>query len=392
MSIFNSLGSNYSTKQVWRSLLPASPNAPAALADDLKRLYSAPSVYLTYKGREAITLVLRQLNLSAGSYVAINGYTCYVVYAAVQAAGFKPYMLDIDENNLNFSAETLKRGLQAQPHIKAVIIQNTLGMACDMAAIKELCDQHNMPLIEDLAHSAGLKYATGQQAGTVGSAAALSFSQDKIIDAVSGGAAVLHQAVSPEPALASVSLKLRVQAFFYPLNSLLIRKTHTIGFGKIWLKLLKILKLLPNQMAGDPKVVRKLPAHQARATQLALSDLPAVLMHRQKIAAIYHAAIAEGVQLPFDSDAVYIRFPLKVGDPRSLESHLRTAGIHIARPWYDAVIAPGRYMPLTDYQAGTCPHAEDMAAHIINLPTHINVTQTDAQFIAGKVNEWLKLQ
>ncbi len=389
MNIFNSLGSNYSSTQVRQSLLPASSSTTADLSKQLQQDYHAEAVFLTYKCREAITLILRQLQLPAGSYVAINGYTCYVVYAAVVAAGFKPYLLDISKDNLNFSVNTLNEALQKERTISAVIVQNTLGMPAPIDGIREMCLQHKLPLIEDLAHSAGMVYPNGQRAGTVGAGAAFSFSQDKIIDAVSGGAAVLFQKKAFVPDYLPVSLWQRWQAYWYPLNTFLIRKTFNSGLGKVWLKAFRMLKLMPDQMAGNPKDIRALPNCQAKQARQAFQDLPEVISHRQAIAAIYQKALLERVQLPHVDGSVYVRFPLLVDDPRRLQDFLKREGIHTSQPWYDAVIAPGKYMSQTDYQVGQCPNAEYVADHIANLPTHVNISEDQARELAEKVNQWL---
>jgi dTDP-4-amino-4,6-dideoxygalactose transaminase len=346
-------------------------------------------VFLAYKCREAITLILRQLQLPSGSYVAINGYTCFVVYAAVVAAGLKPYLLDISKDNLNFSANTLAEALKKERLLCAVIVQNTLGMSSPIEGIRELCLQQKLPLIEDLAHSAGLVYPSGKRAGTVGQAAAFSFSQDKIIDAVSGGAALLFQKKAFEPDYMPVSTWQRLQAYWYPLNTFIVRKTHHLGLGKIWLRLLKLTKLIPNQMAGNPEDIRMLPNHQAKQALQALQLLPETIAHRQKIAAIYQKTLPPAVQLPHQDGSVYIRFPLLVEDPRGLETYLKQYGMYLGRPWYDAVVAPGKYLARTDYQQGQCPDAEYIAEHMANLPTHININEAQAQALAEKVNQWL---
>jgi dTDP-4-amino-4,6-dideoxygalactose transaminase len=314
------------------------------------------------------------------------------VYAAVKAAGLKPYMVDIAKDTLNFSSTALETALKTEPAIKAAIVQNTLGMSAAIDGISRLCQQYGISIVEDLAHSAGLTYSSGQAAGTVGIAAALSFSQDKMIDAVSGGAALLFQPKAFEPDYQSVGGWQRLQAFWYPFNTFIVRKTHSFGVGKAWLKFLRATKLLPDQMAGDPREIRVLPNHQAKWAAIARKDLPAAIRHRQKIADVYRQALPAEIQIPHQAGSVYIRFPLLVNNPRGLETYLKTQNIHIARPWYDAVIAPGRYMLQTDYQTGQCPNAEYVAEHIINLPTHINISEAQAQELAGKVHEWLKSQ
>jgi lipid II:glycine glycyltransferase (peptidoglycan interpeptide bridge formation enzyme) len=69
---------------------------------------------------------------------------------------------------------------------------------------------------------------------------------------------------------------------------------------------------------------------------------------------------------------------------------MKTHGIRIADTWYDAPVAPKKYLRRTNYRSGTCPHAEHLAERIVNLPTHVNVSQDDARAIASLINEWAR--
>ncbi|MBP9131599.1 DegT/DnrJ/EryC1/StrS aminotransferase family protein, partial [Candidatus Saccharibacteria bacterium] len=116
------------------------------------------SVYLFYKGREALRQAMLAADLKKGSAVAINGFTCFVVDEAVTEAGLKSEYLDIDKDQLHFTAKTLEKAVKSNPKIKAVIIQNTLGYPCDIVGIEAICKKNGLLLIEDLAHSFGLVY------------------------------------------------------------------------------------------------------------------------------------------------------------------------------------------------------------------------------------------
>jgi len=392
MSIFNSLGTNYTGKMVWRSLLPAKKTATQDLAQKLTTHYGAQATLLTFKCREALAFILRELNLPTGSKVAINGFTCYVVYEAVEAAGLVPHFLDISPGELNFSAETVEQALKADSSIKVVMIQNSLGIPSDAAAIKKVCDKAGIHLVEDLAHSAGLKYTDGQEAGTVGVAAALSFGQNKIIDAAAGGAAVFHKDITPPDALPSVSLWLKLTTYWYPLNTWFIRKTHRFIIGKVLLKVYKSLKIIPEPADGYAGDVRVLPTHEAGLALAYFNDLDTVIAHRQKIAEIYRSALPASVQLKHFDEAIYIRFPLIVKDRMALTRYLQQFQVLLGTPWYDVVVAPRRFMSKVAYEPGSCPEGEKVAEQIINLPTHININEATAHFIADKVNAWLQLQ
>lgn len=388
MNIFNSLGSNY-TKSLGVYRLHSSSRAPSQLKSFLKQHYQAEAVEVTYKGREAITLALQQLDLPAESQIAVCGYTCYAVYQAVVAAGLEPVYIDIEKDQLNFTAQQLESVIRSTPNLRAVMIQNTLGMPADIEAIAALCKQHKLELVEDLAHSIGLVYSSGKEAGTIG-ITALSFSQDKMIDAVSGGAVVSQRALRVQPELKPASLKHRFTTRLYPWATWLIRSTIRIQIGRVILKLMKTLTLLPGPMSGQAAPAHRLPAWHSQIALHSFKQLPERIAHRQEIAAVYRKWLPSTIQFQHTDTAIYLRFPIVVERPKDLIAHLSSKGIYLSDRWYDAPISPKKSLSLTNYKAGQCPNAEYVAARMVNLPTHVHVTKQQARQIAEYINSWLE--
>src|SRR3989338_10519340 len=163
MNIFNSLGSNYNASYVLKALFSIGSREDIKdLKNLLEERYQGKPI-LFYKGREALTIALKILNLADDSQIAINGFTCVAVFNAIRKAGFKPLCLDLEENGgLNFTAKTLENSLKSNKNIKVVIVQNTLGYPCDIEKIEKLCREHKLILIEDLAHCVGTVYKDGR--------------------------------------------------------------------------------------------------------------------------------------------------------------------------------------------------------------------------------------
>ena len=113
MNIFNSLGSNYDLNFAFKSLFgKTDSSSQKKLKQLLEQKYRGKAI-LTYKGREAIELALETLDLPENSFIAINGFTCFAVYKAVDAAGFFAEILDLDNyKNLNFSSSLLEKKLK----------------------------------------------------------------------------------------------------------------------------------------------------------------------------------------------------------------------------------------------------------------------------------------
>lgn len=393
MNVFNSLGSSYDFKFALKSLF--SLNNPAnseKLRKILEEKYSGNAT-LVYKGREAIELALKSLDLPQDSEVALNGFTCFVLYEAVVKAGLKAKFFDIDKS-LNFSARTLEQALKKSPQIKAVVIQNTLGYPCEIEEIERVCRENNLVLIEDLAHSVGAKYKGGEEVGTVGKVVILSFSQAKIIDGVSGGAIILKKS-KKEFELKKVSLRQQLLDRFYPLKTWEIRTTYSLGLGKLIHFVLKKLNLLSRPVEGDYYGGHNLSHWQAKLVEYSLSQLAINLEHRRKIARIYSQKISKRALSKKIVDLIdlssNLRFPIFVEKRIKLIEFLERNGIYLSDIWYDAPVAPKRYLRQTAYK-GECPNAEKISETILNLPTHKNVSEKTALFISSKINQWLTLQ
>lgn len=387
MSIFNSLGSNYNFKYVWQSLFSEASDQNRKLVNFLQDKYGGKTI-LTYKCREALTLALKILDLPKGTMVGMNGFTCFFVYKAIEQAGLTPICLDLEEKNsdLNFSAETLGKIIK-EKDIKAVIIQNTFGYPCDIEKIRKICDEKNIILIEDIAHCVGTKYKDGKEAGTVGDFVTLSFSQDKVIDSVSGGALVIRNKKYQKHNLALQGESLQSYQYskdkFYPLFTYKIRFLYPLGLGKPFHFLIKNLNLLSNPMQKGLYDFYSLPNWYCNLALIEFKNLSQQLNHRKEIAKIYAKNLNKKVlQKEIISKinlSTNLRFPIFVENRGDLIKFLKQSRIFVSDIWYCSV-------------APECPNAVNISHIILNLPTHINVSKKDALKISERINIWLKSQ
>ncbi|MBI2330368.1 aminotransferase class I/II-fold pyridoxal phosphate-dependent enzyme [Candidatus Daviesbacteria bacterium] len=382
MNIFNSLGSNYNLNFVFKSLFAAgSRQDKKALEDFLNEKFDGKTLLL-YKGRQAIEIALKLLDLPKTSVVAINGFTCFAVYQAVINAGLSVDYIDIEKGDLNFSPNQLRNKLKGNPDIKVIIIQNTLGYPAQVEEIATICKENNIILIEDLAHSVGGKF---------GDFVALSFSQDKLIDAISGGALICK---NKKYNFDNLEEKDEIKDRLYPLLTYVIRNTYSFGPGKIIHKILKILDLLSKPMDENLAFSTIAPWY-CNLIKEEFDNLENNLNRRRKIASIYSQNIDQKIlfsrlvkNIP---NSTNLRFPIFVENRASLISFLKKQNIFVSDIWYDAPIAPKKYMLQTDYNH-QCPNAEKISEIILNLPTHKNVSEKDAVQISQLINQWIKQQ
>lgn len=279
--------------------------------------------------------------------------------------------------------------------IKAVITQNTLGIPCKIEKISQFCLENDSLLIEDLAHSVGTTYDDGKTAGTVGDMVVFSFSQDKLIDAVSGGALIIRNQKFTHFSFSSFnkhSLWGIIKDRTYPANTFKIRKLYPLGLGKLLHQFFKLINILPKPVESDPHMY-EMKSWQAQLALFQFQDLNKNMQHRKSIAKIYAKELDDKITNKTINNLVNqsscLRFPIFAEKRSRLISFLKQHGIYVSDIWYDAPISPKRYMKEIKYK-GNCKVAEEISETIINLPTHRNVSEIDAQKISFLINKCLQ--
>lgn len=104
--------------------------------------------------------------------------------------GCVPVFVDIDIETHNVDVDALEEAIG--PKTKAVMIAHSLGNPFNVARVAELCEKHNLYLIEDCCDAFGAKM-NGQGVGTFGDLATLSFYPAHHITMGEGGAVLMDK-------------------------------------------------------------------------------------------------------------------------------------------------------------------------------------------------------
>jgi dTDP-4-amino-4,6-dideoxygalactose transaminase len=83
-------------------------------------------------------------------------------------------------------ARALKESKEKNKLPKAVVIVNLYGQSANYDALCKICDEYNVPIVEDAAESLGATY-NGKHSGTFGKLGVFSFNGNKIITTSGGG-------------------------------------------------------------------------------------------------------------------------------------------------------------------------------------------------------------
>ena len=97
-----------------------------------------------------------------------------------------PVFIDTEEESWNMDPVALEKAFELYPDVKLVVCAELYGFPGRIDLIKEICERHGALLIEDAAEAMGATL-NGQQCGSFGDYAAISYNGNKIITGSSGG-------------------------------------------------------------------------------------------------------------------------------------------------------------------------------------------------------------
>lgn len=162
----------------------APENAPVTLLErEFAQLLGAKYALAVSSCSAALFLSLKALGLPRDTKVLIPAFTFAAVPSAVVHADCVPVLVECGDN-YRIDMDDFKTKLTGD--IGAVLISHMRGHTSDMDAILTLCKAHDVPLIEDAAHSLGTVW-DGQNIGTIGKIGCFSFQSYKLLNAGEGG-------------------------------------------------------------------------------------------------------------------------------------------------------------------------------------------------------------
>lgn len=137
-------------------------------------------------GTAAIHLALRLLGIRQGDVVFVSDLTFSATCNPIVYENGTPVFIDAEPDTWNMSPEALKRAFDKYPNPKAVVCAHLYGTPAKLDEIMAICEEHDVPFIEDAAESLSSTYK-GRQTGTFGKYGIYSFNGNKIITTSGGG-------------------------------------------------------------------------------------------------------------------------------------------------------------------------------------------------------------
>lgn len=132
----------------------------------------------------ALHLSILAAGIEPGDEVITSALTFCATVNAIIHAGGTPVVVDVDPRTMNIDPEQVRSRLG--PRTRAIIPVHFAGRPCDMEALCDIADEHDLTLIEDCAHAIEAEYK-GRKAGTFGDFGCFSFYVTKNVVTGEGG-------------------------------------------------------------------------------------------------------------------------------------------------------------------------------------------------------------
>lgn len=134
----------------------------------------------------ALFMSLKAAGLEYQDKVFTNAFTFTAVPSSIVHAGGIPIYIECNSQYI-IDIEDFKRQIKQHPDAKYFIVSHMRGHISDMEAIKAICDEQGIYLIEDCAHSLGAKWSNGKQVGHTAKIACFSSQSYKMLNSGEGG-------------------------------------------------------------------------------------------------------------------------------------------------------------------------------------------------------------
>jgi dTDP-4-amino-4,6-dideoxygalactose transaminase len=138
-------------------------------------------------GLDALTLILRALNIGPGDEVIVPANTFIATWLAVTQVGATPVAVEPLVETCNMDPVAAETAITSRT--RAIIPVHLYGQAADMTRIGEIGRRHGVHVVEDAAQAHGARHG-GRRVGGLGIAAAFSFYPGKNLGALGDGGAV----------------------------------------------------------------------------------------------------------------------------------------------------------------------------------------------------------
>jgi len=166
-------------------IAPLGPNVNG-FEEEVAKKVGVKSAAALVSGTAAIHMALKAAGVGEGDIVFCPTFTFSATANPIIYQNATPVFIDSDYETWNMNPKALEEAFEKYPNVKAVLLVHLYGLSADMNKIMDICDKHDVVVIEDAAESLGTYYK-GKHTGTLGNYGIFSFNGNKIITTSGGG-------------------------------------------------------------------------------------------------------------------------------------------------------------------------------------------------------------
>lgn len=341
------------------------------LEQKLCEITEAKYAVVVSNGTAALHLAAMAAGITEGDEVIVSSITFAASANCVLYCGGTPVFADINPNTYNIDPEEIKKLIT--PKTKAIVAVDFTGQAVELDKIRAICEEHNLILIEDAAHSIGTYY-DGKPVGSIADMTTFSFHPVKTVTGGEGGAITTNdeELYKKLRLLRTHGITRNADEMAHPTDDPWYQEQVCLGYNY------------------------RMTDFQAALVLSQLKKLPAFSMRRKAIVEKY--------------DDAFIMMPEIKIQREILESdttrHLYIIRLNLdtltctRREFFDALYAENtrpqvHYLPVywhshyekLGYKKGLCPNAEKFYEEAMSIPLYFSMTDEDVEDVITAVKK-----
>lgn len=327
----------------------------------LEAYTGAKHVITVGNGTDALQIALMGLGLKPGDEVITPTFTFIATAEVAALLGFTPVVVDVDWGTMNISVEAIRKAIT--PRTKAIVPVHLFGQCADMEPIMAIAQEHHLYVVEDACQAIGAQYTfsdgTTRQAGTMGDIGCTSFFPSKNLGCYGDGGAIFTN-----------NDELAAQMRAIANHGMVVRYHHDrVGVNS------------------------RLDAIQAAVLDAKLPHLDEYIAARQRAAAYYDKAFAGNPHVltparQAHSTHVYHQYTLRLlGVDRDKVREALAEREIPSMVYYPVPLHLQKAYQDPRYKAGDFPVAERLAACVLSLPMHTELSDEQLLAITSAVGE-----
>ncbi len=322
-------------------------------------------------GTAALHLAALAAGFGEGDEVIVSSITFAASSNCVLYCGAKPVFADIRPDTYNIDPDSIRSLIT--PRTKGIVAVDFTGQSVEHDAIREICQEHDLILIEDAAHAIGTKYK-GRPIGSIADMTCFSFHPVKTVTGGEGGAITTNdEKLYRRLMLARThGITRKKEEMVHPTDALWYNEQVSLGYN---------YRMTDFQAALLLSQLHKLDKFSAR---------------RKEIVEKYDKAFAEMPEIIVQKEI-----------PESETTrHLYILRLNLEllncdrRQFFDALYAEHtcpqvHYLPVywhsyyekLGYEKGLCPNAEKYYNEVMSIPLYYSLTDEDVEDVIHAVKK-----